>query len=77
MGSNDVAERFVEDLRKSIAHVLQTGQPRRFTVGGKHGDVTIDIYTSKASMKVFNEAVLSVAKKERGLSVSEVPNGEA
>lgn len=59
---------FLDDLVAAVVEGTEKGTPKRLCIGGKH-EITIDIYESKAQMKVFNEAILETAKEHRGFSL--------
>lgn len=66
--SEDLYAKFVDQLLQAVDEATDEGRAARLTVGGNH-DITIDIYKSKAQMKVFDEMALDLAKKHRGIGV--------
>lgn len=66
--SENYWDKFIEELLDAVEKALDNGTPARLNVGGEH-DITIDIYKTKTQMKVFDEAVLELAKTHRGMGV--------
>jgi hypothetical protein len=67
--SQDPWDKFVDTLLETVGKALDTGEKARLRIGGTH-DITIDIYPTGTTMKVFDEAILSVAKQHRGMSIA-------
>jgi hypothetical protein len=73
MTPEEIWERFCHDFDKAVEKCLDDGSPARLNIGTGEATVTIDIYRRKSQMKIFNEAMLDIAKKHRGMSVAPDP----
>lgn len=63
----------IDHIADGVARCIDTGAPFRASFGTENRSVTVDVYTSKASMKIFDEAALGVAKGHRGIDLAKGP----
>lgn len=55
-------EELINHIAEGIAECIDTGKPFRASFGTETNAVTVDVYTSKESMKIFDEIALGIAK---------------
>ena len=72
----DYWQEFVDSLDAAIEIACETGKPARISIATDKRQITVDIYETKAQMKVFDEAILAKAKEHRGLTVIKSGVGE-